>query len=459
MNTRAELPGRKQHSFRAAMALGRAWLKQGRAGPAAAQFEIARSLQPDHPEAHRWSSYLHVHQGDTRAAAERMRQAVAKSPADETLQQELALLGRLAGEVQQNAALPDHPGGRLRFAGRYERTHHRSGWRYAVRALEGLHNRNGVLFEGFLEDPFAWQHPRAGIRSGPDLLRALRNPAAEPRLTSEELRIVPYREPWVGFLHNPPAMPDWFHYPESPQTIFAKTIWRESLPHCVGLFTLSEYAADWLRKETGKPVSAVLHPTATPAILFDFERFAANPRKRIIQVGWWLRRLGAIDRLPIAADNPLHYSKLWLMPHFFDGARDYLSALLAKDFERFGRPLPEHASNTSQRQHVPDEEYDRLLGENICFVDLIDASANNTVIECLVRGTPILVNALPAVVEYLGAEYPLYYENPGDAAARALDLGRLRAAHQYLVECSVRSYLDADSFRRSVEASEVYRLL
>jgi len=66
---------------------------------------------------------------------------------------------------------------------------------------------------------------------------------------------------------------------------------------------------------------------------------------------------------------------------------------------------------------------------------------------------------LPAVEEYLGSDYPLYFRDLDEAAAMALDVGRLRAAHQYLQQCPTRTKLDGTSFRRAVEESEVYRLL
>ncbi|MFN8643026.1 MAG: hypothetical protein U0802_15745 [Candidatus Binatia bacterium] len=75
--------------------------------------------------------------------------------------------------------------------------------------------------------------------------------------------------------------------------------------------------------------------------------------------------------------------------------------------------------------------YDRLLSENV-FLDLLDASANNSVIECLARDTPLLVNRHPAVVEYLGPDYPLYFDDLAHAA-RLLDLAALRRGHSTCV--------------------------
>jgi hypothetical protein len=58
---------------------------------------------------------------------------------------------------------------------------------------------------------------------------------------------------------------------------------------------------------------------------------------------------------------------------------------------------------------LTNEQYDDLLTKNIVFINLVDASAVNTVIECIVRNTPIVVNDHPAVKEMLGEDYPLYY--------------------------------------------------
>ena len=58
-------------------------------------------------------------------------------------------------------------------------------------------------------------------------------------------------------------------------------------------------------------------------------------------------------------------------------------------------------------EHLSDSAYDELLSENVVFLNLIDASAVNTVIECIVRNTPLIINRLPAIVEILGEDYPL----------------------------------------------------
>ena len=388
-----------------------------------------------------------------------MDDALSVTPDDLELRRQAKLIGELAGRMPPPVELPENAGGRLKFTSVYDRTHHRSGWSYAMAALQRLHSSRGVRFEGFLEDPFAWQHPRGGKRSPTDLLEAIRNPDYATRITSEERGVIPYRETWVGFVHNPPNMPRWFHGDESPQAIFAKSVWRESLEYCAGLFTLSEYSAEWLREATGKPVSSLLAPTEPSAECFSFERFRENQNKRIVQVGWWLRQLTAIDRLPIPADNAVGYQKLRLVPNFASNSAQYLDELRAREDAATGSASAEYAENTFHREHVPNDEYDALLANNICFVHLYDASANNAVIECLARATPLLVNRLPAVEEYLGSDYPFYYRDLDEAAAMALDLGRVRSAHEYLAQHPTRDRLNGESFLASFRDSEVYRLL
>lgn len=327
--------------------------------------------------------------------------------------------------------LTDRPDGKLNLSGQPFTVAHRCGWSYALHALAPLHHDRGILFDGFLEFYF--------------LYRA--NGAKEP-----------YTRPWVGFAHNPQAMPEWYRPKHSPRALFAREDWLKSLESCLGLFTLSEYHARWLREQIDKPVSALIHPTEIPEGQFSFDRFLANPKKKIIQLGWWLRRLASIYQFPIARDNPVGYEKIKLNSAFSRDAEKDLQQLVNQQIEveniRFD---PRYFDNTRDLDHVSNPEYDTLLSENIGFLHLYDASANNAVIECIARATPLLVNPLPAVVEYLGENYPFYFHTLEEAAAKAMDLERIGRTHEYLKHCETRQKLSAEYFRESFRNSEVYR--
>ena len=329
-----------------------------------------------------------------------------------------------------------------------------------LQTLEPLHNSQGVMFDGFLEDNFAWKHWLPAKRD-PEILEKLRQSGVFGRLaTSEERGITPYKKPWVGCLHNPQNMPEWFHFQFSPQTIFQKPIWKDSLEYCLGFFAFSRYHAEWIKEQTGKPVSVLVHPTEFPERQFELAKFLENPRKQIVQVGWWLRRLSAIYQLPLARDNALKYEKLRLVPMFSNDADSRLRNFIRQETEVFELNIPEpYAENTREEFHLSNGEYDRLLSQNIVFLYLYDASANNAVIECIARATPLLVNPLPAVVEYLGPSYPLYFSDLHEAAEKALDVSLIEKAHDYLKACPTRLKLRNDYFLRSFIDSEVYQSL
>jgi hypothetical protein len=81
---------------------------------------------------------------------------------------------------------------------------------------------------------------------------------------------------------------------------------------------------------------------------------------------------------------------------------------------------------------VDNEAYDCLLSENVCFLYLYDSSANNAIIECIARHTPLLINKHPAVVEYLGEEYPFYYDTFEEAEKKIHDFDLIKATHEFM---------------------------
>jgi hypothetical protein len=310
-------------------------------------------------------------------------------------------------------------------------SHHRSGWGPALDALRAEHDDRGVAFYGFLDGIF--------------------NPGLNPRYA----QMVPIGHPWTGFFHNPPTMPPWF--PDEPR--LTKLLKRDdvlrSMENCVGLFTLSEHLAEFLRGELKLPTSALIFPTEIPDHIFSFEAFLANPRKRVVSVGWWLRRAMSIFYLPLDAQTPYRKARLNFGGPLDDTSRGLARLEFVHDWRH--RKLDDRfKSNTEELPYLPHREFDRLLAENIVYLDLYDSSANNAVVECIARATPLLVNKIAPVVEYLGADYPLYFETLEEAAAKALDFDMVRRAHEHLLTCPARARLSQQAFLDDFRSSEVY---
>ena len=72
------------------------------------------------------------------------------------------------------------------------------------------------------------------------------------------------------------------------------------------------------------------------------------------------------------------------------------------------------------------------MSRSVVFLDLYDAIANNAVVECISRQTPILVNPIDSVVEYLGKDYPFYYYSLDEAAEKLEDDDLIQETSDYL---------------------------
>jgi hypothetical protein len=289
--------------------------------------------------------------------------------------------------------------------------YHRYGWRFAVEAIrQQLHCPEGTFLVSSVDDWFG--------------------------------RGQTLREPWVGFVHGIPRNPAWMeHRWDDVAHLVQRPQFQVALPYCRGLFTLSQYLKHFL-DGCSLPVSvnAVLHPCYTPPSERHFNpaRFLANPRKRILHLGQWMRVVQSFFDLPSG-----RYEKTLLK---CGGGHDLglaPSRLVVND-------------SVALMDRVDDDTFDQLLSDNVVFLDLFDASANNSVVECLVRNTPLVVNRLPAVVEYLGEDYPLYYATLDEAAEKLESWDLMVQASEYLSQSPVKSQLTQAAFAKAVAESTIY---
>ena len=322
---------------------------------------------------------------------------------------------------------------KIKIGSQWTSTYHRSGWGYALNALRHLHSDDGVWFDGFIDQKFGWYRDNGAP---------------------------PYRQPWVGFFHHPPVIPLWFGSGLSAKHIIASTLWRESLPHCRGLFTLSNYLADWLRPQVQVPVCSLFHPTDHAVEPFSMEKYDNNERRKVIHLGWWLRKIHSFfllrtrthQKLLIAPISPqeLRQRRPWVKA-LFKTERGLAALSLGKD------SVIQPFKFEFYKDH---ESYDRLLSSNIVFIDLYDSSANNVIVECIVRNTPVIVNRHPAVIEYLGRDYPLYFDTIEEASDLVDSEGAIESSYNYLRDHpEIKERLTMEWFIREFTNSVIYRQL
>jgi len=198
--------------------------------------------------------------------------------------------------------------------------------------------------------------------------------------------------------------------------------------------------ADWLEARLERPVLRMLHPAAPAGEGFDLEGFEARPR--VVQLGHHLRNLEAIHQLrPVQG---MEYVDVRLEGPVPDKRRRAVEAHWKSLGSRTRHP------GVSVCARLDDAGYERLLAESVVFLELLTVAASNVVVECMVRGTPLVVNRLPAIEDYLGRDYPLFYDDLADAH-RLLDRASLRAGHAYLMGLD-KEVLEPKWFAAGLEA-------
>lgn len=339
------------------------------------------------------------------------------------------------------------------------RDYHRSGWAYVVGGLMNLDadhfNRSSSLFvDTYVDRTFHWGLDAARITSA-----------------------VPYKRRWIGFIHH---TFDTKHSTYNCVELFKNTYFLESLMLCKGLVALTAYLAGDLRKALDAvgaknvPVHVLMHPTEIVGQVFTMDKFLANRVRKVIQVGAWLRNPYAIYQLQLWK-NTLKLQKchlkgkemdyVFMPPNFFEriealftidehspSSQSNLNTVICRpassEMSGICRPnvcknqyingLYNNISDNHQTVVILDrlsnDEYDELFSQNVVFLNLLDCSAVNTVIECIVRNTPLIVNRHPALEEMLGIEYPGFYEDTGlvDATLILNSEEKIRLIHLYM---------------------------
>jgi hypothetical protein len=221
------------------------------------------------------------------------------------------------------------------------------------------------------------------------------------------------------------------------------------------------------------PVISILHPTEMVMTYFNPQSYLGAPVRRLIQVGAWYRNTFSIYIVPVPVgyvktalkglkmnnyypdediilsrkliENFANIENKWLMfccqyikdnnylveefkmtmedvpTDFFitinrTSSKD--SVVRLEDFNpvndsRYSIALEQWfdyiLSTVQIINQVDNSTYDQIVTTSVVFLDLIDCSASNTILECIARRTPILVRRLEPIIEYLGDNYPLYY--------------------------------------------------
>ena len=302
---------------------------------------------------------------------------------------------------------------------------HRSGWSYVLNECYKYNNpsETATLCDLYLDRTFHWDC---------EILK--------------KIGVIPYKKEWVGFIHHTCEI-NYSDY--NTVALFNNPVFIESLSCCKALYVLSTDLKDTIHFmglcPENIPIIKITHPTEFIDINFSFQKFLENKNRKIIQIGAWLRNLNAINLLKLD-QNVVRLSKYVLkgkkMESYYveededknkdkdkDKDDEAQKQIICRDYNTKSIILDK---DVQVIEYLNDTDYDKLLSENIVFINLINASAVNTIIECIARNTPIIVNRLPATIELLGDKYPLFSDI--DNATNLLTMDKIQAAYKFLKE-------------------------
>lgn len=227
------------------------------------------------------------------------------------------------------------------------------------------------------------------------------------------------RHDWVGILHNVISYPPNYRSYEKIiyplEELVNRRCYQESMKRCLRLFTLSDRCAKFLGNAIPLPYPIEESPV----------KWNRNDRL-LVTVGQWMRRYESICKV-------------------------------RTDYKKYILKVPGNAKMYGQVDvdfidFLSNDNYDELMSRAVVFLDMYDVAACTTISECIMSNTPLLINRHPGVVEILGTDYPMYYDDVQEAGDK---LRYVDDAHQYLKSMD-KSIYKIDHFIDKVEAATKY---
>lgn len=252
---------------------------------------------------------------------------------------------------------------------------------------------------------------------------------------------------FIAFWHSPFAIgdiyPDWgkpFH-PKVLDLLGQK---------CKGLFFLSKFECSKFKsyfKSVGLNIKceALLYPISNFKNCFCVKSFLQSKPKRILQSGRYCRKVFSIFDLNIPDDfqkeiSPWDCTQKKRLEH--ESIKSYKLKL----------------SSVKKHIDLSIDEYVSFYSNSLIYLDLYDVVACTAVLDCISTNCPIVLNRHPANIEYLGKDYPLFFDHPKEVYDLISDISVIEAAHVHIKNMD-KSKFSLDCFKNSFLNSGIYRSL
>jgi len=167
---------------------------------------------------------------------------------------------------------------------------------------------------------------------------------------------------------------------------------------------------------------------------FNFDLFKNS--KKIFHVGWWLRNFKTfIDFVP-----PEKFKKSILIKNDF--VNEWNDHILKYN----------KVKNINIINELTDEEYLKIFENSCIFIDLEDSVGSNIILECLKFNTPFITRYNKSMEEYVGCDYPLYFEDINELEILTdenIFFTAVKDAHEYLKKMD-KTHIELMSFNKKI---------
>ena len=239
-------------------------------------------------------------------------------------------------------------------------------------------------------------------------------------------------EDWVGIIHIVPHTPNYMKNIQIENLLMNK-YFIESIRYCKGIIVLSSYLLNYLKyKIPNVKLKHIKHPvTIDVCKKFSIEVFNNNiftNKIKIVLLGSQLRYLSTIYKIKS------NFNKLWLPGR---KNKELLFHWLNRECSLFNITITEKERNNVTMYYTNNyKEYDNIILNNIIIIHLINASANNAILELMYLNIPFFINKLDAVIEYIGNDYPLYFNSLNEIEEiinnKELLMYKIKIGYEYL---------------------------
>ena len=235
---------------------------------------------------------------------------------------------------------------------------------------------------------------------------------------------------WSGFTHNVPHKKE---YQEKKQLFLDKFISSgviENNPNCKMLMSLYDEGKEFLTKKLSIPIGRIDYPICPPEKLFNFDILRKIDDIKVVFSGSFMRNFQNFSDLNL----PNGFKKFFLKA------------------PPKGIKLDESCSII---QELNREKYEELITNSLLYLNMIYAAGTTVVLESISRCIPIILNRLPAFEDYLGKNYPLFYESKEQAEALFCNRETLKSGFEYLCDLNKRN-LFPETFLRSLSKTSYF---